>query len=50
MGFKLCCHVSKPPVNDFNHGLQTPNEAFLHQNPKFLGQGRQFGQTNFGVL
>ena len=22
------------------HGLRTPNEAFFHQNPKFLGLGR----------
>ena len=27
------------------HGLQTPNEAFFHRNPKLLGLGRQFGQT-----
>ena len=32
------------------HGLRTPNEAFFHQNPKLLGQSRQFGQINFGAL
>jgi hypothetical protein len=29
------------------HGLQTPNEAFFHQNPKLLGLGRQIEQINF---
>ena len=29
------------------HGLQTPNGAFFHRNPKLLGLGRQFGQINF---
>ena len=29
------------------HGLQTPNEAFFHGNPKVLSLGRQFGQINF---
>ena len=35
------------------HGLQTPNEAFFHWNPKLLGVGRQNGQINswtFGVF
>ena len=32
------------------HGLQTPIEAFFHQNPKLLGLGRQFGQINFGAF
>ena len=27
----------------FNHGLWTPNEAFFHRSPIFLG----FGQTNY---
>ena len=29
------------------HGLQTPNETFVHQNSKILGLCRQFGQINF---
>ena len=29
------------------HGLQTPNEAFFHQNPKLLGLGKQFGEISF---
>jgi hypothetical protein len=32
------------------HGLQTPNEAFFHQNPKLMGFGRQFGQMNFSAF
>jgi hypothetical protein len=32
------------------HRLRTPNEAFFHQNPKFLGLGRQIGQINFGAF
>jgi hypothetical protein len=29
------------------HGLRTPNEAIFHQNPTFLGLGRQIGQLKF---
>ena len=32
-------HTSHPQT----HELQTPNEAFFHQNPKLLGLGKQFG-------
>ena len=32
------------------HGLRTPNEAYFYRNPKLLGLGRKFGQTNFGVF
>ena len=32
------------------HGLRTPNQAFFHRNPKFLGLGRQIGQINFGAF
>jgi hypothetical protein len=39
----LLCHVER-------HGLQTPNEAFFHWNPKLLGLSRQIGQINFGVF
>ena len=38
------------PSNRSNHGLRTPNEAFLHQIPKLLVLCRQFGQINFGAL
>ena len=32
------------------HGLRTPNEAFFHWNPEFLGLGRQIGQINSGAF
>ena len=32
------------------HGLQTPNDAFFHANPKLLDLGRQFGQINLGAF
>ena len=35
-------------IYSFFFGLQTPNEAFFHRNPKLLGLVRQFGQINFG--
>jgi hypothetical protein len=40
------------PFNDHKkfcrvHGLQMPDEAFFHQNPKLFGLGRQIGQINF---
>ena len=34
----------------FFHGLQTPNEAFFHQNPKHFCLGRQFEQISFGAF
>ena len=36
--------------NGNGHGLQTPNEAFFHQNPKRLSLGKQLGQINFGAF
>ena len=33
-----------------NHGLRTPNDAFFHWNPEFLGFDRQFGQINYGAF
>ena len=56
--FKLCPSLVTFICDNFlfviqtlalNHRLQTPNEAFFHQNPKLLGLGRQFGQINFWV-
>jgi hypothetical protein len=32
------------------NGLRTPNEAFFHSNPEFLGLGSQIGQVNFGAF
>ena len=33
-----------------HQGLRTPNEAFLHRNPKLLGLGRQFEQIYVGAF
>ena len=30
--------------------LQTPNEAFYHQNPELLGLGRQLRRINLGIF
>ena len=43
----LVSSVEVPHDGD-DHGLRMPNEAFLHQNLKLVGFGRQFGQINFG--
>ena len=32
------------------HGIQRPDEAFFHHNPKLLGLGRQIEQINLGHL
>ena len=41
----------KEMVIDCRHGLQTPNEAFFHQYPNFLGkQFRQVIFETFGVF
>ena len=36
----------KWPVVQWAHGLWTPNEAFFHRNPEYLGLGRQIGQID----
>ena len=39
--------LSETENNPTSYGLRTPNEAFFHQNPKFLGFDRQFWQIYF---
>ena len=38
------------PINHFDHGLRTPNEAYFHWNTELLGIGSQIGQTNSGAF
>ena len=35
-------------IDDQDHRLRTPNEAFFHRNPELLGLGRRIGQINAG--
>ena len=42
----IFCYISTSPLQ--THELQTPNEAFFHQNPKLLVLGRQIGQSIWG--
>ena len=37
-------------LEDYDHGLLTPNEAFFHWNPELLGLGRQIGERNPGAF
>jgi hypothetical protein len=34
-------------LSTIHHELQTPNEAFFHKNPEFLGLGRQIQADKF---
>ena len=38
----ITCNI----LQSAEHGLRTPNEAFFHWSPDFLGLGRQIGRTN----
>ena len=42
--------TQNPSMYSAINGLRTPNEAFFHSNPEFLGLGSQIGQVNFGAF
>ena len=47
--YQVLCRKQSLASDAFSHKLRTPNEAFIHQNPNFLGLGRQIWQLSFGA-